>query len=168
MTHDKEFWERNICLNIDRDLFYTSDQVNTSYPRRFASVWIPLCDTNGLNEIIDRIRLNTGYKPMFMDGMPDEELDLDGWYEFSICINDDKDFPVDCSIQAEVWEARDTDNGDIYEIPLDKDDREIIYKLLDEELKRKTDGGCEYHLQKAREEMMDIYGDTIRATTGGW
>lgn len=153
MTHDKEFWENNIFLNYDRDLFYTSDQVNTSYPRRFASVLIHLCETKGLYEIIDRIRLNTGHKPMLVGEPPDEELDLEGWYEFSICINDDKEFQIGCSIQAEVWEASDTDNGDIYEIPLDKEDREIIYKLLDEELKRNTGSGCEYHLQKAREEM---------------
>ena len=169
MTHDKEFWELNIWLNKDRDIFYTSDQVNTSYPRRFASVLIHLCDTNGLNEIIDRIRLNTGHKPMFMyNVLPDDELDLEGWYEFSICINDDEEFPIDARIGVEVWYAQSDDCGDMYYIDIDKDDQKIIYEVLDKELKDWTEGGCAEHLNRAREEMMDIYGDTIRATTGGW
>lgn len=169
MTGSKEFWERNIALYRERDLYYTSDQVNTSYPRRFASVWIPLSACGGLDEIVDKMRHTIGYKPMFMYSvLPDDELDLEGWYEYSICINDDEEFPIDARIEVEVCNAQSDDCGDMYYIDIDKDDQKIIYEILDKELEDWTNEGCAEHLKRAREEMMDTYCDTIQGSTTGW
>ena len=72
----------------------------------------------------DKLRAARGFKPFFAD-LPKDQLDLDGWYEMMIVIED----KVATKIIAYATNSND-DDDEPYEIPLERETGIAIYKKI--------------------------------------
>jgi len=72
----------------------------------------------------DKLRAARGFKPFFAD-LPEDQLDLDGWYEMMLIIED----KVATKIIAYATNSND-DDTEPYEIPLERETGIAIYKKI--------------------------------------
>lgn len=161
MTHDKEFWERAISVGTDCDPQYGADQIYVSYPKLFATVNLYLNSTSELDYIMDEKRTASGHKPFYF--ADDESEIVDGCYDYYIGINDIDGGCVDNAISCVVcsyFEDVD-DNGDCYAIPLDEEDRQIVWKILDNKLRKYSweQKSCKELLAEARKWLEKEIGE---------
>ena len=112
-----------------------------------------LAATADLCRIADRMRARLGYKPMLDDVGGDEDIDLDGWYNFTIGINAFSSTKVDASIMFVVVNSDSEDNERAYEIDLCEGEQELIYRLLDRQCRAYFGKGCDELLEEARQAM---------------
>ena len=85
MTLTEGFVRDNIVIDFAGEILYGSEQANLTYPRRFATVELPLSATEGLIQIADRIRKEAGFRPIRpMDEYTGETCDNAAWYDFYV------------------------------------------------------------------------------------
>ena len=151
MTHDKEFWERAISVGTDCDPEYGADQIYMGYPKVFATVSLYLCSTSELDYIVDEMRTASGQKPFLYAENEDETVE--GWYNYYINLNDLEGGCVDNAISCIVCSDFAEDNGEYYPIPLDDDDRKMVWDVLDQKLRKYSweQKSCKELLAEARE-----------------
>lgn len=89
-----------------------------------------IIDTKKLVEIIDKARINKGYKPML-----GENNDEDCWYDFELMWDKSNDRVC---ITAMVWNSEDEDDGQYWAIELLDYEKEYILKMI-KELMERTD-----------------------------
>lgn len=95
--------------------------------------WFNLEDTKSLCAIADEIRKYHGYRPMFTG--PEDEMDVDGWYDFMAGVSPDNHV----KLSFVVCNTVSGDNDDVYDIEIDDDEERAVYKKLESELKSKLD-----------------------------
>ena len=81
----------NECIFIDfgSEIRYGSDQVSLFNPVRFPTVTFQLMGNGFLTELVDWIRKDKGFVPLYpMDEYTSDTCDNQGWYDFSVGIND--------------------------------------------------------------------------------
>lgn len=159
MTHDKEFWERAISVGTDCDPQYGADQIYMGYPKVFATVNLYLESTSELDYIVDEMRTVSGHKPFVF--AIDESDGVEGYYNYYIGINDIDGGCVDNAISCVVCSDFADDDGEIYAIPLDKEDGQIVWEILDDKLRKYSweQKSCKELLDEAREWIEKEFGE---------
>lgn len=154
MTLIEGFVRDNIIIDFAGDVLYGSDQADITYPRRFATVEFPLCATDGLIQIADRIRKDAGFLPMHaMDEIGENECDNEGWYDFFTGISTFTENRMGGCIEFVVVNANSEDNEQLYAIELSEEEKLTVFNRLDEQCRRHLGKSCEELLQEARSEM---------------
>ena len=144
------------CIFIDfgAELHYGSDQMDLNYPVRFATVTFQLMGNGFLTELVDRMRLDRGFVPLYpMDGYDYENCDHDGWYDFFVGINDLDRSKVDPCIEATVCNSTSVDEGESYMIELTPEEQDVLFECLDGQCRKHLGKGCDVLLDEARKEM---------------
>ena len=142
---DRMILEEMIRIDPQDEYWLGDDQCYLDYPHRFPVVTFDLVATADLCRIADRMRMKLGFKPMLGD-----DGDLDGWYNFTICINDFSSTKLDSCIEFVVVNNDSEDNEQAYEIELTEAEQSLIYDLLDEQCRAYFGKGCEALLEEAR------------------
>ena len=143
-----------IRIDFDTEIMYSSDQTDVHFPAHFPTVIFSLRDTDALVSLADKIRTSGGGKPLYpMEGYPEEACDQNGWYNFSIGINDSPAPLVDTSISAYVDSPDCEDNGSYYAIPIPEADMNALYQSLDAQCRKHLGKSCVDLLVEARREM---------------
>ena len=148
----------HVFIDFGTEISYGSDQMNMSYPVRFATVGFQLMSTALLESIADRIRVNRqeGLLPMHpVDEYTEEMCDQDGWYDFYIGLSDVSKSRVDSCIEVIVVSDSAPDNEELYTIDLDEKEQEAVYACLDKQCRQYLGKSCEELLAEARERMME-------------
>ena len=160
-TLSEAFINTEIFIDFESELIYGEDQAYICCPERFPTVRFQLMPTVGLIEIVDRLRHNLGFKPMYPivgvdNGGCDDcyDCDDDCCYDFFISLNGFTDSHLDTCIAAVVADSDSVDNEDMYTIDLTEDEQKMLYKRFDEQCRRSLNKTCEELLKEA-EEMMD-------------
>ena len=160
-TLSEAFINTEIFIDFESELIYGEDQAYICCPERFPTVRFQLMPTVGLIEIVDRLRHNLGFKPMYPivgvdNGGCDDcyDCDDDCCYDFFISLNGFTDSHLDTCIAAVVADSDSVDNEDMYTIDLTEDEQKLLYKRFDEQCRRSLNKTCEELLKEA-EEMMD-------------
>ena len=154
MFFTEEFIKENIFVDTDAEIFYGSEQMNVSFPRRFATVTIPLQCTYEMAKIVDKIRWEMGHKPMCPFGnLTDADCDQEGWYDFYIGLNGLSDVLVGLCIEVYTANFEDEDDGERYSIELNDEERWNIRKRLDDECKKLIGKNCAELLKEAELDM---------------
>lgn len=89
-----------------------------------------IIDTIKLIRIIDKARINKGYKPML-----GENNDEDCWYDFELMWDKSND---NVCITALVWYSEDEDDGEYWAIELSNYEKEHVLRMI-KELMERTD-----------------------------
>ena len=151
---DRMILEEMIRIDPQDEYRLGDDQCCLNYPERFPTVEFDLAATADLCRIADGMRARLGYKPMLGDGSnDDDEIDLDGWYNFTIGLNGFSSTKVDASIMFVVVNSDSEDNERTYEIDLCEGEQELIYRLLDRQCRAYFGKGCDDLLEEARQAM---------------
>lgn len=85
---------------------------------------VDITQTVEFDREFDKLRAARGFKPFFAD-LPEDQLDLDGWYEMTLIIED----KVATKIIAYATCSND-DDTEPYEIPLERETGIAIYKKI--------------------------------------
>lgn len=85
---------------------------------------VDIMQTVEFDREFDKLRAARGFKPFFAD-LPKDQLDLDGWYEMMIVIED----KVATKIIAYATNSND-DDDEPYEIPLERETGIAIYNKI--------------------------------------
>ena len=143
-----------VFIDFGSEIIYGSDQINLTYPIRFATVNFQLMATSLLTGIADRIRKDAGYRPMHpIDEYTDETCDCEGWYDFYITIDELPECRIDTAIRFVVVNADSPDNEESYSIDLDLDEQCHLYERLDEQCREHLGKSCVELLKEARAKM---------------
>ena len=154
MSLIERFLKDELFIDFGSEVIYGSDQMFISHPLRFATVGFQLMATNGLTQIADRIRKDSGIVPLHpMDEYTDETCDSEAWYDFYISINDIDGGKADTGIEAVVVNSNSPDNEGSYTIDLDGNEQEAVYARLDEQCRQYLGKGCADLLKEARQKM---------------
>ena len=145
---DRMILEEMIQIDPQDEYWLGDDQCYLDYPSRFPVVTFDLVATADLCRIADRMRMKLGFKPRVGD-----DRDLDGWYNFTIYINDFSSTKLDSCIEFVVVNSDSEDNEQAYEIELTEAEQSLIYDLLDEQCRAYFGKGCEELLEEARKAM---------------
>lgn len=159
MTLTEKFIADAIQLDSGADVMYGSDQINDTYPCRFATVEFQLMATDALVEVADRIRMEKGYLPMHpRDGRTDD-VDNDGFYDFYIGISrlpgENQLVKLDSSISFVVVNSDSDDNEDMYTIDLTASEAEYVYEILNRQCRRYHGKDCETLMAEAEKELYE-------------
>ena len=142
---DRMILEEMIRIDPQDEYWLGDDQCYLDYPHRFPVVTFDLVATADLCRIANRMRMKLGFKPMLAD-----DGDLDGWYNFTVSINDFSSTKLDSCIEFVVVNSDSEDNEQAYEIDLTEAEQELIYALLDKQCRAYFGKGCEELLEEAR------------------
>ena len=154
MTLMEAFARDEIFIDFGYEPLFGTDQVYVGHPCRFATVTFKLIGSSGLIKIADRIRKDRGYAPLYpMDEYTAEMCDLDGWYVFSIGINDFLSQRIDSYICFDLEASSSADCGETYTIDLTAFEQECIYERLDALCRRFLGKGCLVLLGEAKQAM---------------
>ena len=154
MTLCEGFVRDEIYIDFGMEITYGEDQCNVDYPCRFPTVGFQLIATNGLCRIADRIRRDSGYRPMHaMDEFTDDDCDQEGWYFFFIGLNGFSQTHMDSCLEFVVVNSGSEDNGQTYQIDLTQEEQGIIYRRLDTQCREHLGKACDELLVEARKEM---------------
>lgn len=137
---------------------FGSDQAYVNFPVRFPTVTLELQDSHELNRIVDAMRVEAGYKPMFPDNREEldpEDWDGNGWYNFWVGLNGFTDTMVDTYIEAVVQSEWADDNEQSYYINLTEAEQIAIYNELDRQLRERFNTSCNELLEEARQLMIE-------------
>lgn len=159
--------EDNVFIDFGSEVQLGSDQMDISYPLRFATVDFQLIDTALLSEIADRIRIKEDFRPMHpMDGYTDETCDQNGWYDFYYGISDLPEDKANTCIEFIVVNSDSPDNEEVYTIDLADVERHAMYKRMDEQCRKYLGKGCDDLLAEARQKLEEeaIEGNQERRT----
>ena len=141
-------------VDFGAEILYGSDQVYLSHPIRFATVGFRLMSTALLEGIADRIRITEGHRPIHpMDEYTEETCDQDGWYDFFYGINDLDEQKADLCIAFVVVSDQADDNEEMYTIDLTPEERNAMYRQMDEQCRQYLGKSCGELLAEARKEM---------------
>ena len=159
MTLTEKFISDAIQLDSGAEVIYGSDQINDTYPCRFATVEFQLMATDALVEVADRIRMEKGYLPMHpRDGRTDD-VDNDGFYDFYIGISrlpgENQLVKLDSSISFVVVNSDSDDNEDMYTIDLTASEAEYVYEILNRQCRRYHGKDCETLMAEAEKELYE-------------
>ncbi|MBR5372334.1 MAG: hypothetical protein IK130_08975 [Oscillospiraceae bacterium] len=159
MTLTEKFIADAIQLDSGAEVIYGSDQINDTYPCRFATVEFQLMATDALVEVADRIRMEKGYLPMHpRDGRTDD-VDNDGFYDFYIGISrlpgENQLVKLDSSISFVVVNSDSDDNEDMYTIDLTASEAEYVYEILNRQCRRYHGKDCETLMAEAEKELYE-------------
>ena len=159
MTLTEKFIADAIQLDSGAEVIYGSDQINDTYPCRFATVEFQLMATDALVEVADRIRMEKGYLPMHpRDGRTDD-VDNDGFYDFYIGISrlpgENQPVKLDSSISFVVVNSDSDDNEDMYTIDLTASEAEYVYEILNRQGRRYHGKDCETLMAEAEKELYE-------------
>ena len=148
------FVKDELFIDFGCEVMYGDDQCYLNYPCRFPTVTFQLMATYGLSQIADRIRKDSGYKPMHaMDEYTDDTCDNEGWYDFYIGLNGYAENHMDSGLDFIVVNADSEDNEAMYTIDLTPDEQDAIYARLDEQCRQYLGKGCEELLAESRKLM---------------
>lgn len=157
MTLTEGFVKDEVIIDFGAEVMYGDDQCHIDYPCRFPTVGFQLMATRGLSQIADRIRKDTGYKPMHaMDEYTDDTCDNDGWYDFYVGLNGFADNHMDSCIEFIVVNSDSEDNEELYSIDLTAAEQEAVFACLDEQCREHLGQSCEELLAEAKKRMEDI------------
>jgi len=140
-----------IFIDFSWNFHFTTDQVFVSYPCKVAGVTFHLLSSEMLENLADYVRMENGHKP-FQLRPGYSECDNDGWYEFTIGINTYTKSKVDNFILCETLNTEDNSDEN-FGMDISEEEQKIIYDILDEQLKKYCDQGCEELLKQAEAEM---------------
>ena len=156
MTFTEAVIQDGIHVDFSNDPLFDSDQVDVTFPRRFAIIQFELYATDLLTGIADRIRKDQGFRPMHaIDEYTDEMCDQEGWYSFYISLNDYSPTKVDNCLEFVVVNSDSNDNETMYAIELTEEEQHFFYDRLDEQCRKYLDKSCYDLLVEAREAMED-------------
>ena len=156
MTFTEAVIRDGIHVDFSNDPLFDSDQVNNSFPCRFATVQFELYATELLMHIANRIRKEQGFKPWHaIDEYPEEMCDQDGWYSFYISLNDYSPTKVDACLEFVLANSDSPDNETMYTVELTEEEQHFFYDRLDEQCRKYLAKRCYDLLVEAREAMED-------------
>lgn len=156
MTFTEAEIRDGVHVDFSSDPLFDSDQINNSFPCRFATVQFELYATVLLTGIADRIRKNQGFRPMrAIDEYTDEMCDQEGWYSFYISLNDYSPTKVDSCLEFVVVNSDSADNETMYTIELTEEEQHFFYDRLDEQCRKYLEKSCHGLLVEAKEAMED-------------
>lgn len=122
----------NICICPDTDPEFSTDQMYVRTPIVFPQMRLELCDTIGLNEKADAIRMANGHLPCYgnIEKWGVRELDNDGIYRFFVTLYGVWPGCENC-IEAH-YVGR---HGEIeeFQIELNEDQRLALFAMLNEQ-----------------------------------
>ena len=151
------FVKDEIFIDFGSEIMYGDDQCYIDYPCRFPTVGFQLMATNGLTQIADRIRKETGYKPMHpMDEYTDETCGNEGWYDFYCGINSFAGNHMDSCIEFIVVNSDSPDNEEMYTIDLGVDEQMAMYNRLDEQCRTYLEKTCDDLLKEAEKQLEEV------------
>ena len=154
MSLIESFLKDELFIDFGAEILFGDDQAYLDYPCRFATVGFQLMATNGLCQIVDRMRKNAGFVPFHpMDEYTDETCDSNGFYDFYVGLNDFADNRMDTCIEVIVVNADSPDNEEMYTIDLNRTEQEAVYARLDEQCRKYLKKSCADLLKEAREKM---------------
>lgn len=143
-----------VKINFGSQIVYGQDHIKLDNLIVFPTVCFKLLPTGNLIEIADSIRKEVGFKPMFEEGLPKEEKDQFGWYDFYIGINLlDSVLQVDHSIDFVVVNSIQSDNGETYRIELGEYERQVILDVLDRQCVDQLGKSCSDLIKEAEGRM---------------
>lgn len=141
----------NICVCPDTDPWFSTDQMFVHTPIVFPQMRLELCDTIGLNEEADEIRVANGHLPCYgnIEKWGVGELDNDGFYRFFVTLYGVWPGCENC-IEAQYvgWH----DEIEEFQIDLKDDQRLALFALLNELVL------CQ---EKAQNKVSDVIEDII-------
>ena len=159
MTLTEKFIADAIQLDSGAEVMYGSDQINDTYPVRFATVEFQLMATDALVEVADRIRMEKGYLPMHPRDSRTDDVDNDGWYDFYIGISrltgENQPVKLDSIISFVVVNSDSDDNEDMYTIDLTASEAEYVYEILNRQCRRYHGKDCETLMAEAERELYE-------------
>lgn len=129
---------RTLKTNFDDEFLFGSDQAYVSFPTRFATVSIPLQETE---ELIQLVKETTGIFSEYAS------------FQFYVGLNDYTATKTDNCIEFEEFGNDEYSDGARDSIFLEEDEQKALYARLDEELKAHLGKGCEDLLAEARMKM---------------
>lgn len=156
MTFTPDFCKTAIYIDESDDYYLGSEQINLTYPVRFATVSLQLHSTNPLDEIIDAIREQQGCLPLFPTDLHPDDYDDNGWYNFYISLNSNSPTRVDTCITAYVESNFADDDGQEYHIDLDEEEQRSIYARLDEQAREIYGKSCAELLAESEAELREL------------
>ena len=133
---------------------YGFDQCYVDFPCVFPTVELEL-DGDGLCFVADEIRAGLGHEPLY-----GAEL-MDGWYNFYVNLNGYTGTHIDNCITFTVNADGMDDDGEEYQIPINEEEQEILYSILNRTCKKFFGKDCEELLEDAALSCMDEAGGKL-------
>ena len=154
MTLLDNLLENAIYVDFGEEIIYDSDQAYVDYPVRFATVQITLMQTVALTAIVDRMRHEAGFPPLYpLPGVSDSACDPNAWYNFYIGLNDFTSSHVDSCITCVVVNSDAGDNENTYTIDLTEEEQLAVLRRLNEQFQRYLHKSSGDLLAEARKEL---------------
>lgn len=135
----------NLKLEREFDPYMSHDQVFDSFPSVFPTLTLELLDTEPLNRIADKIRVENGCLPCYDES---GEFDSEGYYRFFVTFYGVWPGCENCIVFEYVGGHGETDE---YEIPLTDHQRELLFASLNAQ--------CEYEFGETAVDMMAEYAN---------
>ena len=159
MTLTENFIRKAVQLDDSAEVKYGTDEMYDTCPCQIPTVEFQLVDTEALIEVADRIRMDKGFLPMHpRDGRTDD-VDNNGWYDFSIGIcrlpGDNQPCQLDSSITFIVVNSDFCDNDEMYGIELTADEQAAVFDVLNSQCRKYLNKTCEKLLAESEKEMTD-------------
>lgn len=150
----------NICVCPDTDPEFSTDQMYVRTPIVFPQMRLELCDTVGLNEEADEIRVANGHLPCYgnIEKWGVQELDTDGIYRFFVTLYGVWPGCENC-IEAHYVGG----HGEIeeFQIELNDDQRLALFAMLNEQCCNVFDGSAVWQMREYAKEIGLNWNDMI-------
>ena len=150
----------HVFIDFSADYIYGDEQIDVTYPARFATVGFQLMSTNLLASLVDRIRKEEGYTPFYpVDEYTEAMCDHDGWYDFYIGLNAWNETRMDSCIEAVVCNSHSADEGQRYTIDLSHEEQIAMFNRLDEQCRKHLGKSCDELLAEAEDVMKKAWAE---------
>lgn len=142
----------NEVLNLkpvrEADPWMSHDQMYDSFPIVFPTVTLELFDTEPLNRMADKIRVENGHLPCYDES---GDFDSEGYYRFFVTLYGVWPGCENCITFEYVGDRGQTEESHLYEIPLTDHQRELLFASLN--------AHCEYEFGEPAVDMMAEYAN---------
>ncbi len=150
----------HVFIDFSADYIFGDDEINVTYPARFATVGFQLMSTSLLASLVDRVRKEEGFIPFYpVDEYTESMCDSDGWYEFYIGLNAWNETKVDSCIEAVVCNSHSADEGQCYTIDLSHEEQIAMFNCLDEQCRKHLGKSCDELLTEAEARMKKVWAE---------
>ena len=150
----------HVFIDFSADYIYGDEQIDVTYPARFATVGFQLMSTNLLASLVDRIRKEEGSTPFYpVDEYTEAMCGHDGWYDFYIGLNAWNETRTDSCIEAVVCNSHSADEGQRYTIDLSHEEQIAMFNRLDEQCRKHLGKSCDELLAEAEAVMKKAWAE---------
>lgn len=142
----------NEVLNLkpvrEADPWMSHDQMYDSFPIVFPTVTLELFDTEPLNRMADKIRVENGHLPCYDES---RAFDSEAYYRFFVTLYGVWPGCENCITFDYVGDRGQTEESYLYEIPLTEHQRELLFASLNAQ--------CKYEYDETAVDMMAEYAN---------